>query len=157
MPADRPVRMEALFDAAIRSQRLSYRDIARLAGVDEMRVRQRVLRAMGGQDELEDEAFHVIAVEDGRIVGAGRGHFNSTTEAQIRYMAVEEELRGKGTGAKILRELESRLIEAGAKCIMLNARDNAVGFYEKYGYAVTEKSHTLFGAIPHFRMVKEEF
>ena len=43
-------------------------------------LRWRILRKPWGQergsekDELEEEAFHVIAVDNGRIIGGGRGH-----------------------------------------------------------------------------------
>ncbi len=93
--------------------------------------------------------------KDSVPVGVGRAHFNSPEEAQVRYMAVEEDQRGKGIGAIILKELERRAAQKGAKNIMLNARDNAVPFYEKYGYKVVKKSHTLFDSIPHFEMRKD--
>jgi len=59
---DRPIRMEALFDAAIRSKRMSEREIARVAGVDELVVRARILRAMGAvasePDRLNDNIVY---------------------------------------------------------------------------------------------------
>ena len=70
-------------------------------------------------------------------------------------MAVEDNQRGKGIGALVLEELERKAKEKGAKYIMLNARDTAVKFYEKYGYKIIKQSHTLFGFIPHFEMRKE--
>lgn len=51
---DRPMRMEALFDAAVRQNKMTYRDIAQLAGVSETDVRVRVMRAMGGALEEID-------------------------------------------------------------------------------------------------------
>lgn len=45
---DRPVRMEAFFDAAVREKKLTLAEIAQVAGVDEYQVRQRILHAMGG-------------------------------------------------------------------------------------------------------------
>jgi predicted GNAT family N-acyltransferase len=125
-------------------------------------LRWRILRAPWDQprgsekDEKEDGAIHVMVYEKDKIpVGVGRVHFNSAEEAQVRYMAVEEDQQGKGIGAIILKELERSAAQKGAKIIMLNARDNAVTFYEKYGYEVVKKSHTLFDSIPHFEMRKE--
>lgn len=125
-------------------------------------LRWRILRAPWNQprgsekDNLEDEAIHVMVCETGRIpVGVGRAHFNSAIEAQVRYMAVEENYRGKGVGATVLEELEKRAADEGAQYIILNARDNAVPFYERYGYTVIKQSHTLFGSIPHFEMRKD--
>ncbi len=38
---------------------------------------------------------------------------------------------------------------------MLNARESAVQFYRAEGYTVIEQSHTLFGSIKHFKMIKD--
>ena len=81
-------------------------------------------------------------------------HFNSTTEGQIRFMAVEPDLAGRGLGGRILAELERRAMARGASRIILNARKQAVPFYLKHGYAVTGPADTLFGVIEHLRMEK---
>ncbi len=100
-------------------------------------LRWRILRAPWNQpkgseqDELEGQSIHVMVVENDEVIGIGRAHFNSDYEAQFRYMAVEEDWRGKGIGKLILDELEKRVIEKGAKKIILHARENAVKFYEK--------------------------
>lgn len=123
-------------------------------------LRWKILRAPWNQpkgseqDDFEDQAIHIIAVEADKIVGCGRAHFNTDDEAQIRYMAIENEWQGKGVGKLILDELERRVIEKGAKKIILQARENVVKFYEKAGYKIVKPSHTLFGIIPHFLMEK---
>ena len=38
--------------------------------------------------------------------------------------------------------------------IILNARENAVPFYKKLGYNITEKTNLLFGKIQHYEMKK---
>jgi N-acetylglutamate synthase-like GNAT family acetyltransferase len=124
-------------------------------------LRWRILRAPWNQpkgsekDELEGKSIHIIAINEGEIVGCGRIHFNSIDEAQIRYMAVENELQGRGIGKLILNELEQKALEKGAKKIILNARENAVKFYDKNGYKIVKESHTLFGEIKHFLMRKD--
>lgn len=123
-------------------------------------LRWRILRKPWSQprgsekDELEEDGTHVMASEGSLILGVGRGHLNTPEEAQIRYMAVEESQRGKGVGSIILKELEKRLREKGAKYVMLNSRQSAVEFYKKHGYAVVGASHILFGEIPHLKMRK---
>jgi Zn-dependent peptidase ImmA (M78 family) len=47
--SDRPAKLEELIERAVSQQKLSYGDIARLGGLDEGIVRQRVLVAMGGE------------------------------------------------------------------------------------------------------------
>ena len=125
-------------------------------------LRWRILRAPWNQpkgsekDDKEEMAIHVMVCEsEGIPIGIGRVHFNAEDEAQIRYMAVEEDQRGKGIGALVLVELETRAKGKGAKFIMLNARETAVKFYEKHGYKIVKQAHTLFGSIPHYEMRKE--
>lgn len=108
------------------------------------------------KDELEYNSIHkMICDENNKIIACGRLHFNTKTEAQIRYMAVEEEFQGKGIGSEILKSLEESAMKKGTKYIVLNARGNAIKFYEKHGYRIVEKGQTLFGSIEHYRMRKE--
>jgi len=125
-------------------------------------LRWQVLRAPWGQprgserDELEDAAEHaVIFGDDGRALAVGRLHFNSSKEAQIRYMAVDPQARGRGLGRQIVEYLEAIAIERGAARIVLNAREEVMGFYAKLGYEVVSAGPTLFGAVRHRRMSKQ--
>lgn len=126
-------------------------------------LRWRVLRAPWGRprgselDDREADAIHLVAVETagGTVVGAGRAHFNTASEAQIRGMAVEDAWRGRGVGGAILRGLEARAAVAGARRIVLSARDTALPFYRRHGYHVERPGETFFGVIPHFWMSKE--
>jgi GNAT superfamily N-acetyltransferase len=123
-------------------------------------LRWRVLRAPWGRprgselDGLEDGAIHRVAVERaaGRVIGAGRAHFNTPAEAQVRGMAVEEAWRGRGVGAALLRDLEAAARAAGAVRMILSARDAAAPFYARHGYAVERPGELLFGSIPHVWM-----
>jgi predicted GNAT family N-acyltransferase len=125
-------------------------------------LRWRVLRAPwqqprgSEQDDFESKSQHLMIVDpDGQALAVGRLHFNSSSEAQIRFMAVEPVAQGRGLGSVILRELEARARAAGATAIVLNARDNVRLFYEKHGFTVTGPSSTLFGEVKHVRMRKE--
>ncbi len=51
VPPDRPIRMESLFDAAVQQKKMTFAQIAAVAGVDERAVRRRVFLAMGGSAE----------------------------------------------------------------------------------------------------------
>ena len=104
------------------------------------------------KDELEDKSFHIIALDNKKVVGVGRLHKNNNEEGQIRYMAVDENHQCKGIGKSILHELHEKAKELKFKTIILNARENAVGFYERLGYKIIGKAHTLFGEIEHFKM-----
>jgi len=123
-------------------------------------LRWRVLRAPWGEpqgseaDELEDQCFHVMAKLDEKITGVGRLQYNSNSEAQIRYMAVEKAHEGNQIGRMIVDALEQEARNRNISSIVLDARKPAVGFYEKLGYSIEKKSYLLFDEIQHFRMRK---
>ena len=106
------------------------------------------------KDKFEESAFHLIGVKDKEIIACGRLHFNNKDEAQIRYMAVSENLQGTGIGKQILDLLEKNAKENNAKRIILNARDHAIGFYKISGYKTEKKYNGSDTGIPHTTMKK---
>ena len=109
------------------------------------------------KDEYDSDAYHVMVVDnedESKVLGVGRVHFNTPTEAQVRYMAVREELREQGIGSLILTNLEQYAIDQGAEKIMLYARENAIDFYLRRGYFSQGPAHNLYGKIPHLHMTK---
>jgi ribosomal protein S18 acetylase RimI-like enzyme len=124
-------------------------------------LRWRVLREhlglpRGSERDEGDAAANHVAVWDerGAPLAAGRLHFNSPTEAQIRYMAVDPAAQRSGYGRQVIEHLEGIARERGATTMVLNSRDTAAGFYQKLGYEVVAAGPTLFGAVPHVRMEK---
>ncbi len=123
-------------------------------------LRWRILRAPWQQDrgsekdQFEDTAIHVAAYESGRLVGVGRLHKTSEDEAQIRYMAVEENCRGKGFGQAIYHHLESEARKMGIKKIYVHARLPVLDFYKLMGFNITGDGPTLFDSIQHKIMEK---
>lgn len=124
-------------------------------------LRWQVLRApwsqeLGSeQDDIEQQAIHrCIIDQEQNIIAVGRLHFVEQHKAQIRYMAVSDEARGKNLGSQMLACLEKIAKKRGASSIELNAREVALGFYQQKGYQVTEKSHLLYEDIQHYLMVK---
>jgi predicted GNAT family N-acyltransferase len=125
-------------------------------------LRWRVLRQPWGQprgserDDLEAESFHLMLRDSpGAVVAVGRLHLNSPSEAQVRYMAVDERYRGRGLGSRILDGLEDRARSEAVTSVVLNARESAMNFYRLRGYDVEGPSDILFGEVRHFRMRKK--
>lgn len=106
------------------------------------------------RDKFEDDAIHAAAYVNGKLVGVGRLHAFDLGVGQIRYMAVREDHAGRGVGREVLRFLEDQGSAAGIREIVLNARENAVGFYERVGYENIGEGPLLWGVIPHRRMRK---
>lgn len=124
-------------------------------------LRWQILRAPWQQprgserDELEDAAYHVMAVdEDGQVVGVGRLHQLNKDRAQIRYMAVAPQYQRQGIGTGILFKLEQQALEWGCKNIMLNARTESLQFYQMHNYVIEGDALALFNAIAHKMMSK---
>ena len=124
-------------------------------------LRWRVLRQPWGQspgserDELDDDATHVAGYDEVKgLVCEGRLHAVETGVGQVRYMAVEEPLRGRGLGQAVLNELERLGKRQGMSVIVLDAREAAVGFYRRNGYEAVDEGHVLFGEVRHSKMRK---
>jgi predicted GNAT family N-acyltransferase len=125
-------------------------------------LRWRILRAPWNQprgsekDGLEDESEHfMVAGPNSRLLAVGRLHFNSPTEAQVRFMAVDPEARHSGLGSLILRECERQARVAGATSIVLNARHDVQEFYARHGFVVVGPAETMFSVVKHVRMRKD--
>ena len=107
------------------------------------------------KDDLEVQSYHRVIVDDmDNIVGVGRLHKSGQEHAHIRYMAISEKLRGKGLGKLLINELEHVAAQTGVKTIELNARTNAIGFYQSLGYVNKGYSHTLYENVSHDKMIK---
>ena len=106
------------------------------------------------KDKYEDSSYHLIGVIDNKIIACGRLHFNSDNEAQIRYMAIDENFQRKGIGVKIIELLEAEAKKKQVSKIVLNARDHVLGFYIKSGYIAVKKYEGSDTGIPHTTMEK---
>ena len=73
---------------------------------------------------------------------------------KVRQMAVEPERQRSGIGRGLIERVEKLLAGEGVEEVELNARDVAVGFYEKLGYARVGEEFVEVG-IPHRKMVKK--
>jgi len=72
---------------------------------------------------------------------------------QLRQMAVQPHLQGKGIGAAIVTFAEQIARGKGFMRLMMHARDVVIPFYEKSGYTIAGEQFTEVG-IGHHRMEK---
>lgn len=124
-------------------------------------LRWRVLRQpwqQGGpdRDETDDSSTHrLVCNARGDVLAVGRIHQVDDTTGQIRFMAVESGHERKGYGSKLLTSLEHAAHDMQLKTVILQARENAVPFYQQHGYRVIEKTFLLFDEIQHYLMQKQ--
>ncbi|WP_395617245.1 GNAT family N-acetyltransferase [Aquirufa sp.] len=102
----------------------------------------------------EDQAIHAIAVKNGEVQGVARMHESSPNQGQVRCVAIATAAQGKGIGKAIMAYLEDQAKTKGWTEIVLEARENAVPFYQAIGYCIIAESYLLFGEIQHYRMKK---
>jgi thioesterase domain-containing protein len=125
-------------------------------------LRWQVLRQPWGQalgserDSLEQESFHRIIIdENNKVLAVGRLEKSNQFTGQIRFMAVSEAAQGQGFGQQMMKALEFEAQKLGITDLTLNARENAVAFYQRLGYTLHGFSHRLFDEIEHFSMSKK--
>jgi predicted GNAT family N-acyltransferase len=104
------------------------------------------------QDGRDDEALHVVAVQDDRIVGTCRLVFDRDV-AKLGRMAVEPGLRGHGIGAALLDAAEAEARAAGSAQVRLHAQTAAQSLYERGGFEPVGRVFIEEG-IPHVTMEK---
>jgi ribosomal protein S18 acetylase RimI-like enzyme len=101
------------------------------------------------------------AGEGGEIVGVVRFHprdcpwRDAEGSWQLRGMATDPRVRGRGAGRALVAEGLSRLADRGAQLVWCDARKAAVGFYERIGFTVVTEEYQLSPVGPHRGMIVE--
>lgn len=123
-------------------------------------LRDEVLRkplglALSPQDTSNDfeDLIFVATDSEQQIVACVMAKPLADASFKLRQMAVKQAYQGKGLGKKLMMFAEDILHETGAKKIILNAREEAVPFYQKLGYQGTGAVF-LEVTIPHIKMEK---
>jgi GNAT superfamily N-acetyltransferase len=70
---------------------------------------------------------------------------------QLRYMATDFDVQGRGYGARVLAFVEEDLRARGVEQLWANGRDTALGFYESVGWRRVEGSEHMSAEtmLPH--------
>jgi ribosomal protein S18 acetylase RimI-like enzyme len=68
-------------------------------------------------------------------------------------MAVDPSLQRSGLGSRLVRRLEGELEGRGIRAVLLHARGDVVGFYERLGYTLRGEPFTEVGLL-HRAMTK---
>jgi len=85
------------------------------------------------QDGRDPEATHIVAVDEGDVIGTCRLLFRGHV-ARLGRLAVERGRRGDGVAAAILREADRVAAGAGARSVALHAQTYALALYSAAGY-----------------------
>jgi predicted GNAT family N-acyltransferase len=104
------------------------------------------------QDGRDGEATHIVAVDDGVVIGTCRLLFRGTV-ARLGRLAVQRERRGESVAVDILSEADRVARQAGSESIALHAQTYAQALYERAGYEVYGPTFVEEG-IEHVAMEK---
>jgi predicted GNAT family N-acyltransferase len=85
------------------------------------------------RDGRDHEATHLVAIEEGRVVGTCRLLFRGHV-ARLGRLSVEPERRGEGIAAALLALADQVALEEGAEAISLHAQTYARQLYLDAGY-----------------------
>jgi GNAT superfamily N-acetyltransferase len=122
-------------------------------------LRREVLRRPLGLDftaeqlAAEADQLHLGAWDGARLVGGLLLAPRGAGVAQMRQVAVAQDAQGRGVGRLLVEESEREARRRGFARMVLHARQTAVPFYERLGYAVEGKPYTEIG-LPHRTMAK---
>lgn len=107
------------------------------------------------EDRGRRQYLHLAAYDDGRLVGYARLHLQDG-ESKVYQVCVDRAERRRGIGTALMAELERVAAGVGRERLVLDAREEAVAFYQRLGYLVvgdtfiSERTGT-----PHRRMAKD--
>lgn len=124
------------------------------------KLRYDVLRAPLGQpigserNDGDKSGHHFALFDEDKIIAIARLDEVDKDTSQVRFVAVDPEVQGKGYGRMIMQATETTAKKTGHKKMILHARDYAVDFYLSQNYELKEKSHLLFGVLQHYLMEK---
>jgi len=131
----------------------------------ERRLRYEVLRKPLGmplgseENAAEARCEHCVAfvgAGDARVVGCVLWLADDDgLSGKLLQMAVADDQRGNDIGRRLVRELERHVRDNGALVVRMHARETALGFYLKLGYAVSGEQFSEVG-LPH-RLMQRAF
>jgi hypothetical protein len=119
---------------------------------DEVFVDEQALTPNARNDPDDRRSIHYLADYDGETVGTGRLTMLAG-EAQIAWVAVRREHRGRGVGWRIMEAMIERSERSDADYIILNAQTHALEFYRRLGFNAVGRVFTM-ARIPHQVMIR---
>ncbi|MDO6525254.1 GNAT family N-acetyltransferase [Motilimonas sp. 1_MG-2023] len=101
----------------------------------------------------DEDAKHYGVVIDGKLVSVA-SIFVDQHEARLRKFATLQEFQGRGIGSYLIEHILHQLIEQGYKLFWCDARESALGFYQRFGMAISgERFYKADQA--YFKMAKQ--
>jgi putative acetyltransferase len=94
--------------------------------------------AANGLADRPRSSHQLVAVVRGRILGTAGWVAHGEESARLTLVVVDPDHFGAGVGRRLVEAAEAGARAAGARDLVVRSSLNAIGFYEKLGYAVVE-------------------
>lgn len=113
------------------------------------------------EGDLDANTFHLALFEENKIQAVATFMQNKnpllpdSKQYQLRGMAVNHNLQGKGFGKAIFEKGEKLLRLKNIGYLWFNARKTAVDFYRKQGCRILGEEFDIPSVGPHFVMIKK--
>ena len=130
-------------------------EVLRIKANDTHHIRQRMLRPNGTiedcmfQGDNDELTFHLGAFVDKRLVSVASFYFEKSPQFpeayqyRLRGMATLPEFQGQGLSSALLRTAFPVIKNNQCSLLWCNAREKALGFYEKLGFKSTGELFSL--------------
>ena len=102
-----------------------------------------------------DGTRYIVLLDAGYPAATCRFYELDTSCVMLGRVVVLPEYRGKGLGKQVVCEAEEWIRELGYRTVEIESRTEAVGFYQKLGYHVTDDTVIKSGIFDCIRMEKQ--
>jgi len=121
-------------------------EVLRIKAIDTHPIRHRMLRPNGTMDDCifqgdnDELTFHLGAFVDKKLVSVASFYFERNekfpdpNQFRLRGMATLPEYQGQGLSSALLRTAFPVIKQNQCTLLWCNAREKAMGFYEKVGF-----------------------
>lgn len=105
-----------------------------------LELRDKVLRQPLGMSiyddplEAEKNDLHIIVMEGTQVIGVCFYRTIDQETMQMKQVAVDPSFRNRHAGKEMFMQSIQKLKPLHVKTIMVHARENALGFYQKLGF-----------------------
>ena len=120
---------------------------------DEVFVDEQALTPNARNDPDDERSIHYLATYERYPAGTGRLTMLAG-EAQIAWVAVREQYRGRGVGWMIMEKMIVRSEHEGGEYVILNAQTHALEFYERLGFRAVGRVFSMAN-IEHQVMIRQ--
>lgn len=130
-------------------------EVLRIKAIDTQLIRHKMLRPNGTLEDCifhgdnDELTFHLGAFVDKRLVSVASFYFERNTKFEEQYqyrlrgMATLPEYQGQGLSSALLRTAFPVIKQNQCTLLWCNAREKAVGFYEKVGFKANGEAFSI--------------